>query len=297
MRLFKKRTAQAPSLKDHDTRPTVPVISSTERPTRPTPPATCLEVAKTSHIGLVRERNEDSFVTLEFALFAANQLVPVGVYIIADGMGGHQKGDAASSLAARVAANRMVQDVVTPFLASEEPSSQQLPINEALAKAVEAANAAVCQQLPEAGTTLLIAVTLGHQVYLANVGDSRAYIFDQGALRQITQDHSLVARLVELGHSTPDQALRHAHRGVLYRAIGQTELAEVDTYLQQLPAGGTLLLCTDGLWDKVPDKQIADILSQATSPQQALDRLVAAANQSGGDDNITAILVTHGAAF
>ncbi len=285
MRLFKKKAAPAPVVQEHDT-----------HPTRPVAPPSCLSVAKTSHIGRVREKNEDSFITLEFAAFEANRLVPVGIYVVADGMGGHQQGDAASSLAARVAAGQLVEDVVISFLGGEQPGGQQPPIVETLVKAVQAANAAVCGQLPGAGTTLLVAVALGHQAYLANVGDSRAYLFDRGTLRQVTQDHSLAARMAELGQGTPDEAARHEHRGVLYRAIGQAELSDVDTYLQQLPPGGSLLMCTDGLWDNVPDPKIAEILSQAATPQLALDQLVATANQNGGDDNITAILLTRSAA-
>ena len=253
-----------------------------------------LTVAKASDIGQVRGRNEDAFLVIDATLHNDGSLTPLGLYIIADGMGGHQKGEVASSTAVRVVACHIIQDVFVPFLSEEGQDSQRRPINEALIDAVEAANLAVHTQVPEAGTTLTAALIFGQKVYLAHVGDSRAYLFSQGTLQQITQDHSLVARLVELGQATPEEALTHAHRNVLYRAIGQAGSLEVDTYMQPFPGGSCLLLCSDGLWGTVSDQEIADILGLAFSPQNALERLIALANQNGGSDNITAILVAMG---
>jgi serine/threonine protein phosphatase PrpC len=255
-----------------------------------------LTVAKVSDIGRVRERNEDSFLVIDASMQNDNgTMVPLGLYIVADGMGGHQKGEVASSLAAQTVARHIIQDVFLPFLSSQEDNFQRRPINEALIESVAAANATVHQQVPEAGTTLTMALVLGHNAYLAHVGDSRAYIFKQGKLEQVTQDHSLVARLVELGQATPEEALTHAHRNVLYRAVGQAGSLEVDTYLQMLPAESYLLLCSDGLWGMISNDTILNILMSAPTPQQAVDRLVSAANQNGGDDNITVVLVAVGA--
>jgi serine/threonine protein phosphatase PrpC len=254
-----------------------------------------LAVTKASDIGQVRERNEDSFLVIDATLQNEDGLMPLGLYIVADGMGGHQKGEIASSLAAQVTARHIIQDVFLPFLSShEEDSFHRRPINEALVEAIKAANLAVHQHVPEAGTTLTAALIFGQKAYLAHVGDSRAYVFNQGTLRQITQDHSLVARLVELGQATPEEALTHAHRNVLYRAIGQASSLEVDTYLQTLPAGCCLLLCSDGLWGMVSDKEISDVLMYAPTPQNTIEQLITMANQNGGDDNITVVLVAIG---
>lgn len=255
-----------------------------------------LTVAKISDIGQIRERNEDSYLAVDVTLQNDDGLVPLGLYIVADGMGGHQKGEIASSLAAQVSAHHIMQDVFLPFLSGNEQNGSRRPVNEALIQAVQAANLAVYQQVPEAGTTLTMALVFGHKAYVAHVGDSRAYIFNQATLRQITQDHSLVARLVELGQATPEEALTHTHRNVLYRAIGQAGSLEVDTYLQPFPVGSCLLLCSDGLWGMVSDEEIADILTYAPTPQLALEQMVAAANHRGGDDNITAVLVFMGEA-
>ncbi len=255
-----------------------------------------LTVAKISDIGQIRDRNEDSYLAMDVALQNDDGLVPLGLYIVADGMGGHQKGEVASSLAAQVSAHHIMQDVFLPFLSADEQNGSRRPINEALIQSVQAANLAVYQQVPEAGTTLTMALVLGHKAYIAHVGDSRAYIFSQTSLRQITQDHSLVARLVELGQATPEEALTHTHRNVLYRAIGQAGSLEVDIYLQPFPVGSCLLICSDGLWGMVPDEELADILTYAPTPQLALEQMVASANRRGGDDNITAVLVFMGEA-
>ena len=253
-----------------------------------------LTVVKASDIGQVRERNEDAYLAMDVSLHDDDGLAPLGLYIVADGMGGHQKGEIASSLAAQVCARHVVQDVFLPFLSGREHDDPRRPINESLIQAVQAANLAVYQQVPEAGTTLTMALVFGHKAYVAHVGDSRAYIFNQTTLRQITQDHSLVARLVELGQATPEEALTHTHRNVLYRAIGQAGSLEVDIYMQPFPVGSCLLLCSDGLWGMVSDREIADILSCAPTPQKALEQLAAVANQNGGEDNITALLVFMG---
>ena len=187
-----------------------------------------------------------------------------------------------------------MQDVFLPFLSGQEQDGQRRPINEALIQAVQAANLAVFREVPEAGTTLTMALVIGNKAYVAHVGDSRAYIFNQATLGQITQDHSLVARLVELGQATPEEALTHTHRNVLYRAVGQAGSLEVDTYIQPLPTGSCLLLCSDGLWGMVSDTEIADILTHTSTPQKALEKLIGAALQNGGDDNVTAVLVLMG---
>jgi len=123
------------------------------------------------------------------------------------------------------------------------------------------------------------------------VGDSRAYIVTEEGLEQITHDHSLVDRLVELGQLTRDEAAVHPQKNVLYRAVGQSGFLEVDTPVRTIPRGGRLLLCSDGLWSIVSETDMARIVATAPSLQAACDSLIDAANQAGGPDNVTAILV------
>jgi protein phosphatase len=253
-----------------------------------------LHVGKLSDIGQLRERNEDSFYTAQSLLQYNYGQEPFGLLIVADGMGGHQKGEIASSLAARTAAEHILKDIYLPYLTNNNQGTATRPINEVLIAAVESANMAVQEVAPEGGTTLTIALVMGNSAYIAHVGDSRAYWFNQGNLKQVTKDHSLVQRLVELGQETAEGALTHPQRNVLYRAIGQGGAMEVDIYVQHLPPGSSLLLCSDGLWGPVKNDALREIINTSATPQEACERLIATANKNGGEDNITAIIVSTG---
>jgi serine/threonine protein phosphatase PrpC len=268
----------------------VPVVKSAET-TNISQQGLSFLVGKGSHIGKKREHNEDAFFTLECTLKQNGEIMPFGLFIIADGMGGHQAGDLASALATRVVAHSLMRQVYLPFLRGEEKDSSRRPINEALIEALTDASLAVYEAVQDAGTTLTAALIVGTHAYIGHVGDSRAYLVTEKDLQQITQDHSLVARLIELGQATPEEAMTHPQRNILYRALGQGGSMEVDTYFQLLPAGSQLLLCSDGLWGVVPEREMAAIIAAAPSPQIACRRLIEAAIAHGGDDNITAILI------
>ncbi|HEY76386.1 MAG TPA: serine/threonine-protein phosphatase [Thermoflexia bacterium] len=218
-------------------------------------------------------------------------LVPFGLFVLADGMGGHRLGDIASALATRIVAWHIITETFLHTLREEEPGADRPALSEVLVDAVNQANAAVGVEVPGAGTTLTCALLIGPRAYIAHVGDSRAYLVLPNRLEQITRDHSLVDRLVELGQLTQAQAANHPQRNVLYRAVGQRGELEVDTYMRTVPPGASLLLCSDGLWGTVEEGTIIRIIHEAPSPQIACERLIQAANEAGGRDNITAILV------
>jgi len=268
-----------------------PLLSEMMREEEKSPGGISLWVGKASDVGRVRERNEDAFLTLESTFMHDSEVLPFGLFIVADGMGGHESGQIASALSTQVVAEEIMRRVYLPFLRGDALNAGAQPVNEALTAAISAANEAVHQAVPDAGTTLTCALVLGTNAYIAHVGDSRAYLLRQGHLEQLTQDHSLVARLIELGQISPEEALDHPQRNVLYRAVGQVSNLEVDTYLQSLPRGSSLLLCSDGLWGAVPQEEITRIITAAPSPQIACQRLVAAANARGGEDNITVVLI------
>ena len=136
-----------------------------------------------------------------------------------------------------------------------------------------------------------MALVVGDMATIANVGDSRAYLLTQNKITQITTDHSLVERLVATGQITRDEANHHPQRNVIYRVIGDKPHTEIDLFRQLLHIGEALLLCSDGLSGMVPDEQIWQIWRTSTSPQEACDRLVEVANQAGGVDNITVVVV------
>jgi protein phosphatase len=241
--------------------------------------------------GLVREQNQDALFTLNAVLSQEQDLQTIGLYIVADGMGGYANGKQASYLATRLVANWILREIYEPFLLATDPSANRPPINQVLTEAVVAANAKIYETFPKGGTTLTCAFVLGTNAFIAHVGDSRAYLVSRNSIRQITQDHSLVNRLIELGQITPQEAKTHPQRNVLYRAVGRAGSLEVDTYLQSLPPSGSLMLCCDGLWGVVPEADILSIVSADTSPQAACNRLIAKANEYGGTDNITVVLV------
>jgi serine/threonine protein phosphatase PrpC len=238
----------------------------------------------------MRDHNEDTALVITAAHDGDDICPSFGLFVLADGMGGHRAGEMASSLAARVAAYHIARHVYLPLLMDREHDASQPALTEIMVDAIQAANDAVSKQLPGGGTTLTCALVLGTQVYIGHVGDSRAYVLAEEGLEQITHDHSLVDRLIESGQLTRDEAAVHPQKNVLYRAVGQSGSLVVDTHVRKLGSGDSLLLCSDGLWDMVDDAAIIDVITGAPSPQRACEDLVAAANEAGGRDNTTAIL-------
>lgn len=252
-----------------------------------------LHVGKLSDVGRVRERNEDSLYVIETLLQHNYGQEPFGIFIVTDGMGGHEKGDVASLVAAKTAATVMLEEIYLPSLNHNHRPNTSRPINEVLVLAVEKANNKVQEAAPDGGTTLTAALVMGNSAYIAHIGDTRAYFFNQNTLKQITEDHSLAQRLKETGQATPEQIAQIDN--VLYRAIGQGGTIEVDTHFQHLPPGSSLMLCSDGLWKGIDDDEvIRETINNSMTPQDACQKLTAIANDNGGEDNITVIIVSMG---
>lgn len=241
--------------------------------------------------GMVRSNNQDAMFSLLMAGSSTDDLPDVGVFIVADGMGGHQEGERASAITTRMVARHVLREVVLGLLEQRLHDPDRVSIAEVLRQAVHDANDSVNEQIPEGGTTVTVTVILGDLAHIAHVGDSRAYLFSEGSLEQITRDHSLVQRLIELDQLTPEEAAEHPQRNVLYRAIGQSETLDVDAITRRLPPRSWLLLCSDGLWNMVAEETIADVIERHSDPQRACAELVQLANDRGGPDNISVILV------
>lgn len=251
-----------------------------------------------THVGMVRDHNEDFIGTYSFAVEQKPGEAQTGLYIVADGMGGHEAGERASKLVTQTIMDKIHQLQAVPSLkGSTRFLGQAMSASEILVNAVKQANSLLVQTRKSAatgndrGTTLTAALITGSSAIVVNVGDSRTYVFRNGQLQQITKDHSLVASLVSAGLITPEEARSHPQRNQVYRTLGDKEDLEVDTFPQVLSAGDLLLLCSDGLWEMVRDETIQSILEKATSPQAACDTLIQAALQAGGEDNISAIVV------
>jgi protein phosphatase len=240
--------------------------------------------------GIVRTHNEDALLVLSGNLIGKDIPPTFGMFLVADGMGGHRAGEVASAISVRTVARHITESIILELFANgTENSNAQL--EELLRDALEDANRMVVEKVPGGGTTLTCAVIVDSEIFIGHVGDSRAYVITPRGSTVLTRDHSLVERLRELGQLSHEEAAIHPQRNVLYRAIGQGANLEVDTARHPVPKGGFLLLCSDGLWGEVSDARIEAIVTSAENPQSACDDLVRAANAAGGPDNITAVLV------
>ncbi len=242
-------------------------------------------------VGKQREHNEDSLLAITSTISGSNGNVPFGLYIVADGMGGHQYGEVASNSAIRVIAGDIMRTFHS-YLFNLPTQPLQESLQEIMEAAIKNAHRTVQKDAPGSGTTVTAALILGQQVTIAHIGDSRAYaVYPDRRIETVTRDHSLVKRLEELGHLSKDEAANFPHRNVLIRALGQGEVLEADIFTIPFPRPGYLILCSDGLWGVVNDQEISRAIVEAPTLHHACQNLVEAANLAGGPDNITLILV------
>ncbi len=213
---------------------------------------------------------------------------PVGnlpnLFVVADGMGGHNAGDFASSHAVQILVDEIRKD------------ADFNPIK-VLRHAIETANTEILDRAQQEesmkgmGTTIVAAAIVGHYVYVANVGDSRLYLI-QDQIRQITRDHSLVQEMVRMGELKPEEARNHPDKNIITRALGAERTVDIDFFDLKLEPGSTILMCSDGLSNMVEDSKIEEIILDKTKelPEKG-ERLLREANRNGGKDNIAVILV------
>jgi serine/threonine protein phosphatase PrpC len=241
--------------------------------------------------GKQREHNEDSLFSLTTTLASNGTQIPFGLYIVADGMGGHQYGEIASEIAVKTMAEQIMAQLYNHLL-KIHPQRPEEPLRDILHNSVKKAHEAILKYAPGGGTTLTTVVIVDNQMGIAHVGDSRVYTVTlSGTMKSITRDHSLVRRLEELGQLTAEEAAIHPQRNVLYRALGQGEPFEPEIITAPTPESCYLLICSDGLWGVVPEETLGDIVNSAPTLHQACQEMVHAANSAGGPDNIAIILV------
>ncbi len=252
-----------------------------------------LQYGQRSHVGQVRDNNQDAMLSFTASMTNVGEEPNFGLFVVADGMGGHEHGEQASAVTTQIIARYVTNDIFLPLLNGEARDNAERPtMVEVLRHAVQKANDIVSERVPDGGTTVTAAAIMGNSAYIAHVGDSRAYLVSQDNIEQVTRDHSLVQRLIELDQLTPEDAIEHPQRNVLYRAIGQSDNLDVDAIIRQIPSGGFVLLCSDGLWNLVSKEEMHQIvLNNPENTQGACERMVNLANERGGSDNITVVLV------
>lgn len=257
------------------------------------PTAARLSFSFRTDVGRLRKLNEDSLLVLDLACNNRSASRSFGLFVIADGMGGHESGEIASGLFIQTVARHVAATLPARMMAPDELSSEFF-ITE-LEAAIQAGNRAVFERAQEAGndmgTTVVAALVIDDEAFIAHVGDSRAYHVTAAGVRQLTTDHSLVERLVAAGEITRHQARYHPHAHVIVRTIGDDPTVEIDHNRVRLLPDESLLLCSDGLSNMISEEGIRQVVTSAVSPQAACDALVVAANDAGGEDNITVILV------
>ncbi len=254
---------------------------------RPALPQLRVEVAGETNVGRKRQHNEDNF----------GLLGEHGLYIVADGMGGHASGEVASQLA--------IETVKEFFDATADDPERTWPYKMDRSKgyeenrlivAIKLANLRIFEKAQTdprtrgMGTTIVGVFTVEDGVYTAHVGDSRAYRVRDGKLEQVTEDHSLLNDYIKMKHLTPEEIANFPHKNVIVRALGMKETVKVDTRFEQPKAGDTYLICSDGLSGPVTDPEIESIIVSSPDLKTAAHRLIEKANENGGPDNITAVL-------
>ncbi|MFM9037314.1 MAG: Stp1/IreP family PP2C-type Ser/Thr phosphatase [Actinomycetota bacterium] len=233
-------------------------------------------VGSCTDVGQLRDGNEDSYIVVD------------GLYFVADGMGGHSAGEVASAIAVKTLAD--LHTSAEGGLADEDQ----------VADAVSTANLAIFMEAIEdpskagMGTTLtglVVTEPFAHRIVVANVGDSRTYLWRHGELRQVTKDHSHVQSLVDRGAITRAEARVHFQRNIVLRAMGIESHVDVDTFTLDVEDGDRFIMCSDGLVDEAPDEEIEIEIRQSNGVQDLANRLVDLANRNGGRDNITVVVV------
>jgi PPM family protein phosphatase len=277
------------------------------------PPTLTVLAASGSDVGMVRKLNEDSVLLIGFNAVEQSRSQPFALLTVADGMGGHDSGEVASSMAIRAIAAYIAENVLgrVIFNYGTNVKPQQAegeidvmaggePVGELLRQALEQANHQIVQQSrarkSDMGTTCVAAMIIGNNAWFANVGDSRGYLYRDGKLEQITEDHSLAWRLVQAGQLAREDIRTFDRRNEIYRSLGDDLRMEVDLFSLKLRPYDVLLLCSDGLWEMVNEEDIkgkpgiASIIEHSADPHDAVEKLLKAANEGGGEDNIGVVI-------
>jgi serine/threonine protein phosphatase PrpC len=277
-------------------------VEADKAETPPFPSGVKITIGAASDIGISRQggHNEDSIGHVVLEIQHDSYAEPLALAVVADGLGGHASGREASRLVVRTLLDHVLRTVALPRveLLTDAPATEE-GLKHILREGIQAANEALCtandEQKLDMGSTVVAVLAYEGTAYIANAGDSRAYVLEGETLRRITTDHSLVEQLVAGGIIADADRYTHPERNQIFRSLGLSREMEVDFFTQWLRPGMRLLLCSDGLWEMVRDNEITRIIRANPDPQAACDALIQAANKAGGEDNISAVVVQIGA--
>ena len=257
-----------------------------------------MQIGHVCDVGKERQLNEDSLMWVWLTAKFQTGSVPAGLFVVADGMGGHSAGEVASEWGIRIFAKECLSRLLDPAGGTEaEKGSQPADLKDILEYAVKVANSVLFQWTKEnealhgMGTTITSGLIVDQDLYIVHVGDSRCYIVNTRETIQLTKDHSLIQEMVDSGLITSEEARVHPKKNIITRVVGYYQDIDVDVNHYKLYQGDNILLCSDGLWGVLPDRHITEVVLTAETPQFACEQLAARANASGGPDNISVIVV------
>ena len=250
-------------------------------------PQKARKVGMLTDVGQVRTVDEDSILVADLSFGVNSKSSNFHLLVVADGMGGHAKGEEASKIALSAISRSVISELVN-----------DTPFTKLLEQGIQNANQDILDYTtrnPESsgmGTTSVCAIVEGNAVHLANVGDSRAYVISDDEIRRVTKDHSFVQSLVDQGEITEAESREHPQKNVITKAVGIGTSIEVDTMRLTLDSDESLLLCCDGVIAHLPDDDIHKIIRDSPDPQTACKEIVDMANERGGSDNISLIILS-----
>jgi protein phosphatase len=240
--------------------------------------------------GSEHDINDDSILTLTGGIESSDGLPDFGLYCVADGVSGQGKGAQASSIAVRSVAHSLTKAAYLHVIIGD-PEQDAEPVEDLVRAAIERANRMVRSQAKGGATTMTLALMLGDQMTIGQVGDSRAYLIDEDRFQQLTNDHSVLQRLIDTGVITEKEAQDHPQKNVLWNALGKEIEVKVDVSTLDIPRGGYLLLCSDGLWDVLSQDHVRQTITNLVQPQMICEQLVADVVDTHAADDVSVVIV------
>jgi serine/threonine protein phosphatase PrpC len=240
--------------------------------------------------GMQRDQDDDSLLVVTGGSDGDHGLPDFGLFCVADGLGGYKDSDLASAIAVKTVARRLTQGIFVRLMDLDPGDEDTVPYEIQIRQAFKAAHQTILERANGGATTLTVALLLGEQIVLGHAGDTRAYFIEDDRVECLTQDHSLAREMSDSGVMTEKERQQGAYSNVLLNALGKPEDPEVDVSFHVVPVGGHMLICTDGLWGVLSEDEILEKIEAGGDPQRISDQLVETALESGGSDNISAIL-------